>query len=463
MHRALTVLLLWTALATNSLAQTQTSSEQPTTATSAQNRSNGEQTPPQSTISVPVPSPSFSSSISSDPPPIDARLSIPKPPGYDDAMARTAALVDELVVAKVDDAAQRADGVREFVDGLIGGEDRILELTFGTGWNNQTALEAAAAAGGGDAGAAGNRAGLMRRVAHQRRVAGNISPDAISSAASRITPLSPALRAALSTQITFASAAYCNPSVLSTWSCAACKKLPNTANITVIANPLLGTQALVAVSADLAAVVAAFRGSANAQNWLENLNTAQIDLPLPRDAENDKDDAPDDAKIHSGFLAAWASLRDATRAAIAPLANEHPDLPILFLGHSLGGAIATLAALDAVSAPAGAFPPSRVALATVGEPRVGNAAFAARVATRGFSRAVRAVNYNDLVPHLPPAAAGFRHRPAEAWVDAAGRVVGACEGIGETEDDGCANSTPPWVSTKAHLVFDGVGLGGAAC
>lgn len=96
--------------------------------------------------------------------------------------------------------------------------------------------------------------------------------------------------------------------------------------------------------------------------------------------------------VHSGFKAAlnriWTEVEAVLRAA---------TVPVVFTGHSLGGALAMLAA-----ARAGRRDdlPRPAALYTFGAPRTGDAAFAAELA--GLFHC-RVVNERDLVPGVPAA------------------------------------------------------------
>ncbi|KAI9343260.1 Alpha/Beta hydrolase protein [Zopfochytrium polystomum] len=248
------------------------------------------------------------------------------------------------------------------------------------------------------------------------------------------------------------------PSGLTAWNCTTCTNITvaQTHSVTVISSPIIAAQAFVAVSEDLQSVVVAFRGTYEPQNYLEDLNFATVDFDLPPGVARHRPNA----RIHSGFYLYWQSIRKDTLAAAARLAERYPDYTLLFTGHSLGGAVATLAALTAAAGNATAA--ARIALLTVGAPRIGDAGFAAAVAAAGFASSVRAVNYDDVAVHLPPRAFGFRHGgAAEVWIDARGDAV-ACDD-GGAEDRECANSVPPWVSASAHLVYDGVVFGGAAC
>jgi triacylglycerol lipase len=99
----------------------------------------------------------------------------------------------------------------------------------------------------------------------------------------------------------------------------------------------------------------------------------------------------DGVVIHEGFLEAidsvWASVEAALRQVSGPL---------FYTGHSLGAALATLAAYR--------HPPT--ALYTFGSPYVGDAAFVAKL---GDVPTYRCVDASDIVPKLPPAELGYVH------------------------------------------------------
>jgi len=82
------------------------------------------------------------------------------------------------------------------------------------------------------------------------------------------------------------------------------------------------------------------------------------------------------------------------------LGQLYPDFVYTFTGHSLGGSMATLAALD--GATSGLIPVSQKSpqLYTFGSPRVGNWVFAQAVSSL-VPVMFRIVHFNDLVPHVP--------------------------------------------------------------
>lgn len=118
--------------------------------------------------------------------------------------------------------------------------------------------------------------------------------------------------------------------------------------------------------------ILAFRGTLELQNWITNLHT----LTSAWNGE--------DSLVHRGFKTAFDSLW--------PRVKSHMDTcphPRYYTGHSLGAALATLAAAT--------HPPQ--ALYTYGSPRVGNGAFAQHV--ESATPAFRLVNHRDIVTTLP--------------------------------------------------------------
>jgi hypothetical protein len=114
------------------------------------------------------------------------------------------------------------------------------------------------------------------------------------------------------------------------------------------------------------------------------------------DAETWPTDAFDRAaRVHSGFKRALNSIW-------TPLANvlDGLDCPVFYTGHSLGAALATLAA--ARRAPRAVY--------AYGSPRVGDAQFVDLLKNVPIYRVIHG---NDVVTTVPPEAFGFRHAGEE--------------------------------------------------
>ncbi|MDX2237031.1 MAG: lipase family protein [Hyphomonadaceae bacterium] len=105
------------------------------------------------------------------------------------------------------------------------------------------------------------------------------------------------------------------------------------------------------------------------------------------------DDHPGDVHVHSGFLAAFKSIEQPLRLA---LANTDAAKPIYLTGHSLGGALALIASAKFAG---GDLLGERIAAVyTFGAPRVGDRHFRGAVKAPHY----RIVNKYDFVPQAPP-------------------------------------------------------------
>jgi triacylglycerol lipase len=99
--------------------------------------------------------------------------------------------------------------------------------------------------------------------------------------------------------------------------------------------------------------------------------------------------------FYTGKIALENSLSESTLAAVTGFATA--SLPIYVCGHSLGGGVATLAALDIVLS--NTYPAASPILYTFGGLHVGDATFASSFATN-VQAAFRVVNLADFVPQL---------------------------------------------------------------
>jgi Lipase (class 3) len=122
--------------------------------------------------------------------------------------------------------------------------------------------------------------------------------------------------------------------------------------------------------------------------------------------------------LHSGFQNAVETIWPVIQTAIAnrPAANE----PLFFTGHSLGGALAILAAARAANEPK----LQTTVVYTFGSPRTGGSTF-----FDGYplgDTTFRLINGNDIVPTVPPAQPGdYRHVGQSIQCPTDGRFDGA--------------------------------------
>jgi hypothetical protein len=139
-------------------------------------------------------------------------------------------------------------------------------------------------------------------------------------------------------------------------------------------------------------VVVAIRGTEGIQEWIHDVQFLPVNCPFMPAAGNTED----------GFTAIYSSMKTGVDAASPSVAKVLSTLPfkrpvtsVTICGHSLGGALATLLALDvAVNTPF--FP----AVFTYASPRTGDSQFVA-VYNHAVPNTTRIANRVDLVPKLP--------------------------------------------------------------
>ncbi|MCO5602323.1 hypothetical protein L7F22_056453 [Adiantum nelumboides] len=148
--------------------------------------------------------------------------------------------------------------------------------------------------------------------------------------------------------------------------------------------------------------------------------------------------SPSTIRVHRGFQMALKDVTDTNipsqnlRLVLQSLGMQAHDVhSVVCVGHSLGGALATLCAKWCREV---AFPGATIGCVTIGSPRVGNAAFAMdfeRRVVRGDGLSYRVVNKRDVVPCVPnfltyPAfASPYKHvpRPIYLYEDALGQMA----------------------------------------
>jgi len=198
------------------------------------------------------------------------------------------------------------------------------------------------------------------------------------------------------------------------------------------------TFGFVAERDDYALIV--FRGTVvkNIANWIVDLQFSKKEIfpGLP-------------AKVHVGFLNAYLNVRNDVLTSLRRVLNNNKKIKtIKLMGHSLGGALATLAAIDVHHNITG----FNYELWTFGSPRVGNKDFSSYFETK-IPSSFRVTNQKDIVPHFPPSLIDFMHIPREYWFSKNDVDFKICDETGE--DPYCANSITIADSITDHLTYLG--------
>ena len=159
-----------------------------------------------------------------------------------------------------------------------------------------------------------------------------------------------------------------------------------------LSDPGTDTQGFVAVRRagdEMDMAVVCFRGTENLRDWETNLRHSLTPRHFPQQTTNEPP-----GRVHQGFLDAFVSVRD----QIDRYLQCASGVPIFITGHSLGGALATLAAAQLSGW-------DLAACYTFGAPRVGDKRFASNLRTPVY----RVVNPLDTVPLVPACSQGYRH------------------------------------------------------
>ncbi|KAM0283415.1 hypothetical protein ACHAQH_002538 [Verticillium albo-atrum] len=234
--------------------------------------------------------------------------------------------------------------------------------------------------------------------------------------------------------VQYAAAAYCNsanaPGTVLKCSENGCPEVEANRATTIasFSGVSSGIEALVARDDVARTIVLTVRGSSNIRNWISNILFAFTGCT----------DLTAKCKVHTGFNNAWREIRTPAIAAIKQARAANPSYTVVATGHSLGGAVATIAA--AYLRAKESIP---VTLYTYGSPRVGNDYFANFVSAQAGAE-YRVTHAADPVPRLPPIILGYRHTSVEYWlqggasdfVDYTVSDIRVCEGIASISCNG---------------------------
>lgn len=158
-------------------------------------------------------------------------------------------------------------------------------------------------------------------------------------------------------------------------------------------------QGFIAIDPTKNLIVVVFRGSDSLDNWLYDLKFTFTTCEFGTACEAD-----------DGFYACWTSVKNAVVATVANAVSTFPGYKLVITGHSLGGAVATIAGayLRKVGYPCDVY--------TYGSPRTFNTVGADYVSTQTGGN-YRVTHFDDPVPRLPPLLLGYAHTSPEYWLE----------------------------------------------
>ena len=214
-----------------------------------------------------------------------------------------------------------------------------------------------------------------------------------------------ALSLALASQLAYASRDEIDATAIGSWGLSTCQFIESG-----------DTQCFLATTADVALV--AFRGTESVADWLADLNARSLVRPY--------------GAVHRGFYHAFRDAQSPLQAALDDLGTRS----IVLTGHSLGGALATVAAAEWCGTR------DIRSVYTYGQPRCGNHALRSYVNQHVGAIFNRFVNDDDIVTRVPP---GFRHVGRLFHFDADGELQDSTESIGVVST---RSEQPPLTETQ---------------
>ncbi|KAF2032298.1 alpha/beta-hydrolase [Setomelanomma holmii] len=146
-------------------------------------------------------------------------------------------------------------------------------------------------------------------------------------------------------------------------------------------------------------IVVSFRGSTTIDAWITNFDFDTVDT-----------DICSGCTAHHGFWNSWVDARNLVTPAVKQASTTYPTYQIRVVGHSLGGAIASLAAAQLRNYGL------TVALYNFGSPRIGGTKISSYITNQSDGN-YRITHLNDPVPKVPLLTMGYVHISPEYYIN----------------------------------------------
>lgn len=160
--------------------------------------------------------------------------------------------------------------------------------------------------------------------------------------------------------------------------------------------------------------VLAFRGSESVRNYITDADFPTVTTDICSGCTADQ-----------GFYNSWLEARTGILAALKTTAAGNPSYKVVVVGHSLGGAIAAIAAAEIRNSGTSSD------LYTYGQPRIGGSAVSNYITNQNKGGNFRVTHYDDPVPRLPPLILGFVHISPEYYIKTGNGVAVTASDITE--------------------------------
>ncbi|KAJ1341267.1 hypothetical protein BSLG_004129 [Batrachochytrium salamandrivorans] len=163
----------------------------------------------------------------------------------------------------------------------------------------------------------------------------------------------------------------------------------------------------IAIHSNKRMIVVSLRGTRYLSEWVKNMKFSKVDASHIFKS-NIEGFIPENVQIHNGFLMIYLQVQQMILRTLKSAAEVYSTYSIHFTGHSLGGALASIAAVDAALV-LGEQYARRMSIHTYGMPRIGNAQWVELFTKMRFSSVSRVVGFSDQIARLPATAMGYAH------------------------------------------------------
>ncbi|KAI9029622.1 catalysis At the Interface: the anatomy of A conformational change in A triglyceride lipase, partial [Phycomyces nitens] len=241
---------------------------------------------------------------------------------------------------------------------------------------------------------------------------------------------------------TLAANSYCRVVVpFNEWACAHCSK--NDILVKSFFSLVFDTNGFIVRNDKDKTINLSFRGTNSIRSFITDIEIISQSYPPVKNA-----------RVHTGFYNSYLEVQNTVVSSMIDQITKYPSYKVTVSGHSLGGAVAVISAMDLYQRDS-RFTASNLAVYTFGSPRIGNKEFAYYVSGTGI-KIQRVVNDRDIVPHLLPQAIGYYHNGDEYWIRSSTSVK-ICNKVLDSRD--CSNSIVPFTSVTDHLSYFGINTG----
>ena len=139
-------------------------------------------------------------------------------------------------------------------------------------------------------------------------------------------------------------------------------------------------------------VVVTFRGSESIMDWCMNFLRYKVRFP-----------GIAGSRVHAGFYKQYSALKEMVLSAVSTYVSSNDVSRVLVTGHSLGGSLATMFAVDLAQK----YPDLPVICHTFCAPRIGDRTFVHGLEYIANLRLLRVYNPSDIITWIPYF--GFHH------------------------------------------------------